>query len=102
MDKLFEMCSLSLIQFLLSFHKLKVLTFNIKNLSWESELFFDGLIEVSIMKNQQTTTIEFKNHKSDINTTKEKQFDNLLMFRIYLFKKRIKFVNYRLSQLITL
>lgn len=104
MDKLFDICPLTLIQFLLSDRKLRLLTINIKNLSWESELFFDGLIEVSMIKRTNIinlVTIEFKNHQVESNSSKEKNFDNLTFFRIYILKKRIKFVNCRLSRLIS-
>lgn len=104
MDKLFDICPLTLIQFLLSDRKLRLLTINIKNLSWESELFFDGLIEVSMIKRTNIinlVTIEFKNHQVESNSSKEKNFDNLTFFRIYILKKRIKFVNFRLNRLIS-
>jgi hypothetical protein len=102
MDHLFDICSLRLIQFLLNDDNLRVLKIQIRNLNWQSELFFDGVLEVCILTNADTTVIEFKNHQQDTNRTKVKQFDNLTMFRIYLLKKRIKLLNYRLSLILSL
>lgn len=103
MDQLFDICSLRLIHFLLSEKggKLRVLKISIKNLNWQSELFFDGVLEVSILNvDGSTTIIDFKNHQHHSNSTKEKCFENLTMFRIFLFKKRIKLLNYSLSQIL--